>query len=59
MYRLWPLSRGDLYRATLSVTRVLGICGILRRTAPFSLLVRQARDTEDLFYPGSQWKTES
>jgi hypothetical protein len=33
----------DLYRATLAVTRGLGFSGLIRRTAPFSRLLRHAR----------------
>jgi hypothetical protein len=33
----------DLYRATLAVTRGLGFSGLIRRTAPFSRLLRHTR----------------
>jgi hypothetical protein len=33
----------DLYRATPAVTRDLGFSGLIRRTAPFSRLLRQTR----------------
>jgi hypothetical protein len=34
----------DLYRATPAATRDLGISGLIRRTAPFSRLLRHARE---------------
>jgi hypothetical protein len=33
----------DLYRATPAVTRDLGFCGLIRRTAPFSCLLQHTR----------------
>ena len=33
----------DLYRATPAVTRDLGFSGLIRRTAPFSRLLRHTR----------------
>ena len=41
----------DLYRVIPAMTRDLGLQGLIRRTALFSHLWRQARDTEDLIYP--------
>jgi hypothetical protein len=44
--RRWgPLSRGGggLYRATPALTQDLGISGLIRRTAPFSRLLRHTR----------------
>jgi hypothetical protein len=35
--------RGDLYRATPPVTRDLGFFGLIRRTAPYSCLLRHTR----------------
>jgi hypothetical protein len=40
--RSGPLSR-DLYRASSAVTRGLGFSGLIRRTAPFSRLLRHTR----------------
>jgi hypothetical protein len=37
-----PLSRGDLYRATPTVTQGLGFPGLIQRTASFSHLLRHA-----------------
>ena len=36
----------DLYRATPAVTRDLGFSGLIRRTAPFSRLLRPTRGCE-------------
>jgi hypothetical protein len=38
---LW--ARRDLYRATPAVTRDLGFSGLIRKTAPFSRLLRHTR----------------
>jgi hypothetical protein len=38
---LW--AERDLYRATLAVTRDVGFSGLIRRTAPFSRLLRHTR----------------
>jgi hypothetical protein len=38
----------DLYRATPAVTRGLGFSGLIRRTAPFSRLLRHARPQSGL-----------
>ena len=45
----------DLYRATPAVTRDLGFSGLIRRTAPFSRLLRHTRG----FSPGSSLGSES
>ena len=42
----------DLYRAIAAMTRVPGLHGLTLRPAPFSPLLIQARDCEDLFLPG-------
>ena len=39
--------------AISTMTEDIGLYGLIRRTALFSRLLRQARDTEDLFWPGS------
>ena len=41
------LAERDLYRATPSVTRSLGVWCLIRRIAPICRLVRRAKDTED------------
>jgi hypothetical protein len=47
-----PLIRGgDLYRATPAVPLGLGFADLIRKTAPFSRLLRFAWDTDDLFKP--------
>jgi hypothetical protein len=43
----------DLYHATSAVTRDLCFSGLIRRTAPFSRLLPQAKGTEDLFQTGT------
>ena len=49
-YGLW--AGRDLYRATPAVTRGLGFCSLVPRPPLFDRFLQQARDTQDLFYPG-------
>ena len=51
-YGLW--AGRDIYRAIPDKTRDLGIRGLIRSTALFSRLTRQARVTADLLCPGFQ-----
>jgi hypothetical protein len=46
------LAEWDLYNATHVAIQGLGFFGLIRRTAPFSRLLRHG-DVEDLFSPGS------
>ena len=51
---LRPFGVGSLDRATPTVTRELGSCGLTRRTTPFSRLLLQTRGSRDLFQPKPQ-----
>ena len=48
-----PLSREGLLSWHTCCDTEPSLCGLTCRTAPFRLLVRLARDTEDLLWPGS------
>ena len=45
---------GDLHRATPAVTRDLGFCGLIRRTASSSRHLRQATDARTYYNPDSR-----